>query len=282
MASAPSLTVVHGTPAAQVEVVISGLPSGVAYLTVFRTAGGVRLPVSGAIRRSVSSEFSSLDPEPPFDVELSYQAETFDVNGASVGFTDSSSITVWSPTWADGKPRVCLHNPLDPGTAVWVRLAPTAGALLRRPVIGQFLPGEGRRLPMISAGRRMGLSAASLDVISESWEAGERVSALFGDEATQRLPVVCVRIPQELRHTRWPVLWFAGVLDAQGETHPVLERIVWRMEATEVARPVPALVMPLLRRVDVAAYYPSRRAVADGNESRFALSRNYEIAGVGG
>ena len=270
-------------PCARVDVLIEGLAPEVTEATLWKTVAGRRSAVRGALNTAVSGVLSTIDFEAPLDVEATYQAQLY-ASGVEAGWSDAVSTRVVSPYWPDGFPRILIHNPLDPATAVWVHPGRAAFSSLPRPTPGEVRWSEGARLGMVQSGRRRGLTGVPFDVVTETREDADRFDALFGTVDTPRLPILCVRVPEELQFLRMPPVWFAGVLDVEPMPDTTIGsgQVVWRMVADEVAAPVPSLVTPLLTRADIAAYYPSRQAVADANPSRLAVSRRYEIAGSGG
>lgn len=286
--SVPLLTPMSDdVPCPRVAVLVEALPAAAATATLWRTVGpveggGRREEVRGALRVPVSGVLSVIDFEAPLDVEVTYQAALFDAAGAVIEWTDQASTILISPRWEDGHSRILVHNPLDPRTAMWVQLGKAAASSVLKPTPGVVGWAEGRRLGLVQGGRRRGMVGVPLDVVTDTWEDGQRFDALFGTVDVQRLPILCIRIPRELQRTRLPAVWFAAVLEPSAEHAHWSDRIVWRMVADEVAPPVPTLVVPLLSRADIAAYYASRQAVRAGNASRLALSRRFEIAGSGG
>lgn len=282
----PVLTPFFDGPCPRVEVAFPSLPSGVASVTMRAAFGRTWKSVRGGIKIAASGATSRVDFEVPLDTAVTYQAEAFNAAGTSLGFTGTSETFVNAAASDDPFHYLWVHNPLDPSTAVRVALGSDALSRVTRQSDGEILMGEGRRLGMLSARRRGGLVGLPLDVVTTTADDADRFDALFdsGSELMQRMPVLCVRPDASMQFARLPKVFFAAVLSQSYEpdTRMGSEKITWRLTADEVSSPVPALVMPLLRRIDVAAYYATRRAVAEGNDSRFALSRNYEIAGSGG
>jgi hypothetical protein len=225
---------------------------------------------------------SVFDYEAPLDVDLSYRVQFFDAAGAELGWSDSATTRVVSPHWSDGAARVLIHNPLDPRSALWVHMVEGSVPTVRRPTPGETRWGHGSRLGMVQSSARRGVVGAELILSTDTWEAGNRFDELFGTPDTPRLPILCVRIPDVMRRTRLPVMWFAACLEPVAETHPDTDVVLWRLVADQVDRPVPTLVIPVLRRIDIAAYYPSRQAVLDANPTRLSVARRFEIAGSGG
>ena len=271
-------------PCLRVGIFDDAVPAGVAFATVRRSVGGAsETDVRDAIKIPVSGALSRFDYEAPMDADLTYRAQWFDEGGVDAGFSEPATTRVVGPWFADGRPRVLLHNPLDPRTAVWVHPGAGWASALSRPTPGEVRWSHGARLGMVQSGRRRGLTEVQLDVVTDTREDAERVDALFGTETSPRLPVLCVRIPESLRLTRLPPVWFAAVLERTALRDPVgTDEVVWRMSADQVEAPVPTLVIPSLSRADIAAYYASRQAVADANPTRLSVSRRFDLAGSGG
>lgn len=115
---APALTG-HTDPAPcpRVEVLISPMPAGVAFISIYRfvgTAAGVL--VRGASMQPVSGDFLVIDYEAPIGESITYQAIAYDSSGTpSANSTSSSALTLNSTlAW--------LQDPLDPTSAVGVAL----------------------------------------------------------------------------------------------------------------------------------------------------------------
>lgn len=271
-------------PCARVGVLLESLPAGAVAATVWRSHEGRESRVSGAIGIVVSGVVSAVDYEAPLDVDLAYRVQFFGASGVELGWSDSATTRVVSPHWDDGLPRILIHNPLDPRSAVWVSPGAGFAAVVSRPTPGETRWSHGSRLGIVQSSTRHGLTGVPLDVVTDTFEAGQRFDDLFGTPDTPRLPVLCIRIPGSLRFTRLPVMWFAAVLEPT--SYPDMgmgtDTVVWRLVGDQVDRPVPTLVIPVLRRVDVAAYYPSRQAVMDANPTRLSVARRFEIAGSGG
>lgn len=282
--AAPVLIVsTDDNPCPRVEVRSDALPAGAVSVNVWRSLpAGRESLVRGAIGKAVSGVLSVVDFEAPLDVDVTYRVQSFDGAGVELAWSDATTTRLISPVWGDGQARMLVHNPLDPRSAMWVRLAEGSASSISRPIVGEVTYGYGSRLGSLRTSGRRGLSGVPLVVATDTEDEASRFDALFGTPDLPRLPILCVRIPDAMRRTRLPVVWFAAVLDPLSEPHPDTDVVVWRMVADQVESPVPALVMPLLRRVDVDAYYATRAAVAVDNATRAAVDRRYDIAGSGG
>lgn len=277
MAYEPTISLFYDAPAPRAEVFFSAFAPGTATVTVFRESGGRTYQVRGGVRAVTAGTLSRIDNEIPA-AEMSFWAEMFDVAGLSLGITGSTTVTAWfEDTW--------LHNPLDPAGAVRVMFRPQATRELSRPVAGQVVHPQGRRVGVIVGTERKGLMGVNLDVVTDTIEDADKVRALLGDYNTTTVPVLCFRIGA-LDRIRIPSPLFVGVLDiVEADVNYVSgwgEQIDHLIEGDEVDPPLPGLFVPLLTRADINAYYSSRAAVAADNLSRGSVSRRYELAGQAG
>ena len=276
MAYAPSLTVsVDAVPMPRVEVLFSSFAAGTAFVDVYRLAGGREFKVRAGVKAATAGALSRIDFEVPFGVPATYRAEMFDASLVSLGFTDTASVTVpVVDTW--------VHNPLDPAGGVRVAFRGNAAGDLSRPVSGSTFWPEGRRVGVVVSGQRSGLQGVVLDIIVDSVAAADAFSDLVGGYDTTTVPVLCFRIGSADR-VRLPRPLFASVFDPREQDLTYAlggTQITYAMTGDEVSPPAPGLVVPLLTRADVNAYYVSRAAVRAGNISRLAVNRKYEIAGT--
>lgn len=274
----PDLTVFSDELGPRVEVAFGSLPVGAVFATIMRRSGKQSLPVRGAVRTRVGGALARLDYEVPFDVESEYHAVAFDASGVQIGVTGSSRITVA----AEHPEFARIHNPLDPRTSVRVRFEASAVPKRSKHFDGSILRPLGRRVGVVASSGRSGYRGLVIDVIAETFEQSEKVDALFGDGDTPMLPVLCVRASQGDRRMRLPPVLFLGVLSPDAEGSGVDDAEIWRLTGDEVAPPVQGIVMTLLRRRDIAAFYGTRRQKAEQNTSRFEVSRRYNLAGVAG
>jgi hypothetical protein len=270
--------------APRVEIVFDALPANVATVTLTAVSGGRSRDVRGAISKSVAGSLVHTDFEAPPGAAITYRAALFDGSGGPVGFTLEGVVTVPDTAPDDGFFYAWLHNPLDPAGATRVAVQRDALGSIRRTHPGRVDWAQGRALGLASASRRHGLSSVPLHLVTETREQAERLDAMFGSDLVDRYPVLCVRLCRGLGHVRLPDVWFAGILATEYEPDVSMgtDQTVWRFTADQVVAPVPALVIPLLRRRDLDAFYASRQAMDADNASRFSLSRRYDLAGAGG
>lgn len=262
----------------KVELLLTGLSSSVVSVTGYRLSGSREEKVRGVVNAAVSGGGSWVDFEVPAE-QASYRFEYFDSAGSSLGFSESVSVTLgFSGCW--------MHNPLAPTGGVRVTLEAGAAASLSRPVPGEVVYPRGRRVGVVVSGPRRGLVGAVFDVFSPDLETADRIQSFLGGEGNDLTPVICIRPGVEYTgrlRVRSPL--FLGVLDIVEEGVDVRwggSSTVQRISGDEAAPPTPELFIPLLRRMDIDAYYATRAAVDADNLTRLAIDRKYEIAGVAG
>lgn len=278
MAYAPTLNVQleddQGAP--RVEVLHTSFAAGTATVTTHRLGGDRDYLVRGAVGAATSGALTRLDWEVPFGIPVTYRTEMFNTAGDSLGFTDSTTVTVdCADTW--------VHNPLDPAGAVKVAFRRSAARDLSRPIPGNVMRPLGRRVGVLVTGDRQGLTGVNLDIIVDTVEAADRIQAMLGDYNSTTIPALCFRIGSNDR-VRLPRPLFAGVLDpheidfdyALGGT-----KIAFAMQGDEIDPPTPALFIPLLTNADLNAYYATNAALNSDNLTNLAVNRRYELAGFG-
>lgn len=274
MPYAPTLTpLLDDAPMPRVEVLFTSFVTGTVTVTVYRLAEGREYRVRSAVRASTAGSLARVDFEVPFGIEATYRAEMFDAAGQSLGFTDTASVTLdVSDTW--------VHNPLSPAGAVKVTMLHGAAASLSRPVEGEIFYPQGRKVGVVISGQRRGLSGADLNCLTETIEDADKFAALVGDYTTTTVPVLCFRVGGRMRV---PKPLFAAVLDPREvdvDFHLGGESIRWDVTGDEVSPPTPALVVPLLTRADINAFYATRAAVKADNLTRLSVNRRYDLAGT--
>ena len=280
MAYAPTVTpLTDEAPAPRTEVVFGALhPDTTSLRAIHRLGDGRDYRVRKSINRAVVGATSILDNEAPFGIPVTYRAEMLNVGGDSLGFTDTSTPVTLDvdDTW--------VHNPLDPTTAVKVSLLAESSHEWSRPVPGQVHFPIGRRVGVVVSGARGGLRGLKLSVMVESIAEADRFAKLVGDYTTTTVPVLCFRIGANQR-MRIPRPLFAAVLDPKERELNLSQSQVGELVAfdmaglDEVSPPTPALVVPLLTRADLNAYYATRAALNADNLTRLAVNRRYDLAG---
>jgi len=262
----------------KVELLLTDLDSAVASVTGYRLSSGVEEEVSGIIRARVAGAGSWIDHEVPAQ-RSTYRFELFDAAGVSLGFTESASIELgFSGCW--------MHSSLAPSTAVKVSLAASATASLSRPVPGSVVYPKGRRVGVVVAGPRRGLSGVVFDVRAEDLETADKIQGFLGSEVSPTVPVLCIRMGVDHAGVRVRSPLFLAVFDIAEESINVAwgggEDTMQRIQGDEAARPAPGIFIPLLRRKDLNAYYASRAALNSSYLTRLAANRDYPLAGYSG
>lgn len=265
------------TAAPFVEVFIDDLIPEAASLTVYRLAAGREFQMRGAVRAPTAGAFTRIDFEIPFNIPVTYRAELFDAAGESLGFTDSATITlICADTW--------MHNPLNPSGGVKVNLLNTAVRKLSRPVPSEVSYPLGRRVGVILAEPRRGLSGAVFDVLALSNADADKVQDLIGSYSRSLVPVICVRVGSG-NPMRVPMPLFLGVGDIPEEDVSVRyggEATAHRIEGDEVDPPIPGLFVPLLRAMDINVSYPTASALNSSYLLALDVNRDYSLAGAAG
>lgn len=280
----PSLRVFRDALGPRVEVAFASLPPAAAAITIVRTSAIARssrtqtLNVRGAVRKPVSGVVAVLDYEVPFDVECTYRAVAYNMAGAEIAETGASTITVA----AESQDHARIHNPLDPSTSVLIRFEASAVPKRSRHFGGQVVQPLGRRTGALVTSGRSGYRSLALDVIAETVGQSEQLENIFGLGGVQRLPALCVRVPQSHYRMRLPPVLFVAVLTPDPEPFATDDAEIWRLVGDEISPPAPALVMPILSRDDIDAAYATRNAVDADNATRYAVSTRYDLAGGAG
>lgn len=272
----PELTVfLDANPAPRVEVLLSELPAGVAFVTVYRLADGRQYQVRGAVNAATAGALTRIDNEVPFGVPVTYRAELFDTDGMSLGFTESSTVQVDAPdTW--------VHNPLDPAGAVQADLRGTDAPQLTRQSEGDVYYPQGRRVGVLVTGQRRGLSDVQLEFIVDSEDAADRFTRLLGGYASQTVPALCIRVGAG-QLVRLPKPFFAGVLSStEQDLRPTLglDSFAYQVTGQEIAPPAVGIVVPLLTNADLNAAFRSNTAMNGSYLTNLDINRSYELAGT--
>ena len=230
----------------------------------------------GAVNATASGAFSRVDTEIPFGSPVEYWAEMFDSAGVLLGTTDTATATLWcDDMW--------IHHPLDPQNAVRADFRSNATRKLTRPVEGEVHYPIGRRLGVAVTGQRRGLQGVVLDVVVDTIEYADKLIGMFGDydDPGNTIPVLCIRKGGS-DQIRIPSPLFVAVLAPSEVDFNYIyggNSIDYQLEGDEVSPPAEGIIVPLLTRADIAAYYDSRSDVRADNASRFAVSRRYDLAG---
>lgn len=264
--------------APKVEVLATGLDPDVATVTAWRLSNGIEQEVGGIIRAAVAGAGTWIDYDVPAQA-ATYRLQYFDSTGVSLGYSESVTIELgYSGCW--------LHNPAAPTLAVRVDLAGSTGRSLSRPVPGSLVRPLGRRVGVVVANPRQGLTGLQFDVRCMTIQDADKVQAMLGTATTNLPPVICVRRGVDYSGFRVPSPLFLAVFDIAEEDINIAwgggEDTRQRMVGDEAARPAPGIFIPLLRRKDVNAFYASRAAFNAAYLTRLAANRDYSLAGYAG
>lgn len=273
----PALTctpLTDASPAPRILVLVDDLPPGVTTLTLYRTAEGRTMKVRGAVEVGVSSGFQIPDVEAPFQVQSAYRAQMF-ASGVDAGYTvTASAILDVDVTW--------VHNPLAPGDSVVIDLSNDSGMALTRPVSGEMFYPEQRTVAVLITGRRLGLQGVQLFFSTDQPDVAAKFEAMFGgyNDDDQTVPVLCVRTPPVIDIPR---TFFAGTL--RPTRRPINAHMggtlkEWDVKADEAAPPFPGIVVALLTRDDIDAFFSTRNSLDAAYASRLAIDRDYAKAGT--
>jgi hypothetical protein len=273
MAYEPTLTVyTDANPAPRVEVLFPQFAPGTATVTVYRLAENTESRLRAAVNAATAGGLSRIDFEVPFGIPVTYRAEMFDQAGTSLGFTDTASVQLdVEEAW--------VHHPLNPSGAVPVTMLQGAAASLSRPGQAEKFYPEQRRVAMVVSGGQRGLQGVDLRCLTRTDEDAAKFRAMI--EANS-VPVYCFRIPASMK-MRIPRPLFAAVQNMQEiaiNLHIGKSDIRWESTGDEADPPTPALIVPLLTRADLNAYYATRAALNADNLTRLAVNRRYDLAGT--
>lgn len=274
----PSLTATPATdetPAPRVVVLVDDLPPTIGSLTLLRTADGRTFKVRGAVNAPVSTGFQTQDLEAPFQVQSDYRAQMFTTGGADAGYTVTASATLdVDECW--------VHNPVDPAGATAIDVADKSGKALTRPISGERFYPEQRSLAVFVTGRRLGLQGVDLYFSTADAAVAAKFESMFGgyDDDDQLPPVLCVRTPPLIDIPR---VFFAGTLS------PTLKPITvhmggnlreWEGQFDEASPPFAGIIVALLKRDDIDAFFSTRNALDAAYATRLAIDRDYAKAGT--
>jgi hypothetical protein len=253
-----------------VEVFVESYPADTATLRIERVSQGRTWNVRGGF--GVTAGVAVLDFEAPFCVPSTYRAECFDANGATLGYTDSSTVTVWED-------RSILHQPLNP--QLWVNVvdrAETAETVVR------LAPGETVRVEGSPYGRRIGGGRQAISSFHYTFETfhlfqADMVHRVFGTEDSPYPAVVCLRTPPPARFPRTLFLDAERLDEIDQDVRIGGTWVVFEITGDEVEPPFVGLVEPLLTYDDIDAAYGSYDLADAAYPSYTDRDRDYGLAG---
>lgn len=264
------------TEAPFVEVFIDDLIPEAVSVTVYRLAAGREFRVRGAVSAPTAGAFTRIDFEVPFNRQVTYRAELFDASGASLGFTDSATITLnVAQSW--------MHNPLDPSGAVRVVFGEDGNWSVTRPTPGVVSRPLGRGVGVVLSEPRHGVTGLQALVRTLNDEDADRVQTMVGDRGMP--PVVCIRLGSDDEGLRLPQPLFLSALTV---TEIDMGRrwggtdLAHQFEGDEVDPPIPGLFVPLLTAADINVSFPSAAVLNAEHLTAADVNRRYDLAGAAG
>lgn len=264
------------TPVPHVEMTLFDLDPATVTVTVWRTVGKRTMPVRGSVRVPAYGGVNVADWEAPFGVSLSYWATEYDVDGIPIANT--------SPTVTQlDVDEAWIHNPLDPLSAVAVRLGKGSASRIPRGQDADVFWADGTGLAVAVTGQRRGVKDTPIVFYSLTDTDTDRVNDLLGDPyASSSGPMIlCIR-PGRFENTRWPRPFYALVdLEEQPVSHPAGGQITrWEGTGTEVPPPSIALIAAVLTYEDIDATYPTYEEEDAAYGDYLAGDRDYRLTGA--
>jgi hypothetical protein len=273
-------------PGPRVQIAVDDIPPTVAGITLYRTCDRRRMKVRGAVKESILGvgAYGTQDVEAGFSsdgsVESTYRAQLLDINDAELGYTDTATTAlVYDQPW--------IHNVLDPYGAAQIDVEHRTAMSLKRRSEGEIYYAERRTLGVLMAGQRHGVEGVGLHLSTTSKVDADKFQDMLGtyddaDEGTgDRLPLLCIRTPAPW--DRLPRTFFAAVLEIEElplNVHMGGQVIEFSATADETAPPFPGIVVPLLTRNDIDAFYATRNALDAAYARRIDIDRDYSKAGT--
>ena len=274
MAYAPTITTFYDDTE-RAEVLFTAFAAGTVKVDVYREAEGRSGEIQGGMKAAVSGALSRIDWTIPFGTPVTYWAKMWDAAGLSLGLTDRTTTTHHST-------RSMVHHPLDPKGAVRFEFQASAARQLVRPTSGEVVHPLGRTVGVVISGQRQGLRGVNLDIVVDSTEDADKLQKMLGGYGSRVTPVLCFRIGS-LDRVRLPKPFFGSVLEMSEEDMTYVlggTTIAFKIRSDEVSPPTPALVVPLLTRADLNAFYPTRAALNADHISRLEVNRHYSLSGT--
>jgi hypothetical protein len=253
-----------------VEVFVEDYPAGTATLRIERLSDNRTWDVRGGV--SVNAGVAVLDFEVPFCVPSTYRAECFTSDGMSIGYTDSSTTTVWED-------RTILHQPMNP--RMWVnptRLVGTAPKL-ERPSDGSVVRVEGATTDRVIGSGRSGVVASQWSLLTNRIEDADALQALLGTYETRQVPVLCIRTPPPMRVPRTFFVHVPALAEISLDAHLGGTSMQFDFTGREVEPPYPGLTTPLLTYGDIDAAYGSYDLADAAYPTYTDRDRDYSLAG---
>lgn len=223
-------------PCPRAGVTITGLGVGDSVISLWRTADGLREPVSGARRLSLVDSAYLIDYHVPLGRPVSYEVEVISGPAGPTRVT-AAPATVDSDT-------ACIMDPLVPQSAVAVsrRLSRNGGVVFMVTAMRDFeyqanvsmIDVMGSDRPMALIGKRSAAKGIDISLLTDMAEQNSKVRSLFSQSGQ-----ILVRVPPSVSGTL-PGACFLAVATV-GETsrkpHTGSEVTTWTIKGETVAAP---------------------------------------------
>lgn len=252
-------------------VTFTDILAGAATIIMYRTAEGRTEEVRGGTDLSAATPFA-MDYEVAIGVLNTWRAQMFAADGTDLGFTGQVSVDVPASagTW--------LQQPLDPASAIRVRLSIDTGASMRKPTDAELTYAEGAKVGTLIGSQRQGIRGMKVKLFAELADL-PKIDAMFGGYTEDFPSVLLLRTPPPLRIPR---VFFMGIPDPEEFRHGIYALSGFTMTVDEVAAPYAGLVQSVLRRDDIDVAYATRAARAAAYATRQQRDQDYSLAGLAG
>lgn len=246
--------VASGAVPAHVELSVVDVPPGTATVSMTRRAQRRVHAVRDFVGRRTDGDLFARDFEWPFGLPFVYEATAHDRDGEPLLSVRSAPLERRSPRPG----TITVHDPLRPAHQMTLMLETKATKSGSRTVGTELLRLQGRSAPLAVGALRSGWSGFAFDAVTMTRQQAEAFDTMFGgyDEDDEGSGVLCIR-PASNVPVLVPRVFFASIPNPTPEPYyPGSGRAetVWRLEATEVAPPAPALVEPLVTWDDWQAW----------------------------
>lgn len=245
--TAPQLTPIDDdAPCPRVQLIVAEFLPGTATVTMHRLTSDGDAVVPGVNRVSGLGGLIRYDYYAPFGVPVTYQAEMFDANGASLGYSIAGTVTL-------NVTDAVITSPTDPRKSVRVEMGAAAGSTLTNPVTAQVHEIDGRRILIAEAD--YGLDGVPLSFWTDTLQQYRAVLDVF--RSANSLVVFRIPPPMEVPRT----LYVFGVPTRTETNLPMgIEEFGWELQGTEVTPPTTQVVIALVTYARFRNYFPTYRA----------------------
>lgn len=261
-------------PVPRVSVRVTGIPSGAATLTVWRSSRSGLAQVRSAVEARALSPFTVVDYTVPWNEDVTYWAEYATSTGVFVGETERAQVRVVFF-------GSVLQQPLDPVLSTQILDLSESAHTISRSTLGEHLQPGGGGLP-VWLGQGVGGVSTRLRFALESDARRAVVKAMFGTRQEPLPPILCLRtslpvdLPQPFIFLASETAWESWDHFAGGEL-TVLE---W--DVTETTEPALGLLVAPFSYEDLEAAFSSYEDMeADPMNATYeALEERTDLAGV--